>query len=230
MMELTTGLLEESIKFHKGKVNLLEINNKELFNKLIYMLNRNINIDDLNDEVYLYEDNIEISINKNCMLIYDFFNVFANQSKILKRFYEDIAKEYSYVYEEEGIIKLQKKLLQSIKDILMEYDYELTYKEFMDIKDILKILDVKFNKNFYDKPLDNLFLLIDLISNFNICRLIILVNAKCFFSKQELDELYKIIIYKRINVLFIEYYKDELSNNYESKILIDEDFDEFYFN
>ncbi|MBW6409666.1 type II-A CRISPR-associated protein Csn2 [Clostridium weizhouense] len=230
MIELCTELLDESIKFNINKVNVLEINNKELFNKVVYALNKNINTNEYFGEMYLYEKNEEIDLNRNCMIIHDFYNIFSNQTKILKGFYDDIEKEYKFNYEDETIISLQKPLIKSVRDILIEYDYELTQKETIEIKDLLKIMDVRFDVNYYDKPLENVFLLIDLIANFKICKVLIFVNAKCFFTQEELVEIYKMIVYKRINVLFVEYYKGESNKAYENKVLIDEDFDEFYIN
>lgn len=228
MIELGTELLDENIKFVEGKVNVLEINNKDLYNKLVYRLNRKINMDEDFDDIYLYEDEKEIAISKHCNLVYDLFNIFSNQTKILKSFYEDIVKEYNYTNEEQDRITLQKPLIKSIKKILVEYDYELSVKEIIDIKDLLKVLDVKFDYNHYDNPFENILLLIDLISNFKISKVLILINAKCFFSEKELEEIYKMITYKKVNVLLVEFYKAQLNKECENKVLIDEDFDEFY--
>lgn len=228
MIELVSELLEENIKFIEGRVNILEVNNKELYNRIIYRLNKKINIDEDYEDIYLYEDNKEISVGKNCMLIYDLFNVFNNQTKIFKSLFDDIVKEYKFNYDEIEILSLQKELIDSIKEIILEYDYELNYKEVIDIKDLLKVLDVRFDNNHYDNPFENILLLIDLITNFKICKVLILINSKCLFSKDELEEIYKMILYKRINVLFVEVYKGDVDKKYENKVLIDEDFDEFY--
>ncbi|MGL5149397.1 MAG: type II-A CRISPR-associated protein Csn2 [Clostridium sp.] len=228
MIEFSISVLEEIIKFEGDRVNVLEVNNKELFNKVVYLLNKNINGCSDEGDIYLYENNKEINVSKNVMLIYDFYNIFSNATKIIKSFYDDVAKEYKFNYEENEIIKMQKELVESIRSVLIEYDYELTFKEIIDIKDLLKVLDVKFDVDFYDKPLDNIFLLIDLVSNFKISKLVILVNCKCYFTNTEMEEIYKMIVYKRINVLFVEYYKGENNKIYENKVVIDEDFDEFY--
>lgn len=230
MMKLVSEYLEKEIEFKEGKVNLLEINNRELFNKFIYVLNKNININDYLEGVFLYEDSKEISLNKNCIMIYDFYNIAANQSKILKHLYDNIEKEYKLIYDSSEIMKMQKALLESIRDIIIEYDYELKQKENLEIKDILKILDLKFDSDYYDKPLENIYLIIELMEAFKIYKVIVLINVKCYLSKEEVKELYKMINYKRINALFIEYYKDEVIDENERKIMIDNDYDEIYIN
>lgn len=228
MIEINISLLESEVKFNNDKVNVLEINNKKLFNKMTHLLNKTINGNEDDSDILLYDNNKEISLSKNTMLIYDMYNIFSNQTKIIKNFYDDVAKEYRYNYEDDEILKLQKDLVESIRNVLIEYDYELTCKEIIDIKDLLKVLDVKFDTDVYDKPLDNILLLIDLIDTFKICKVVIFVNAKCYFSNEEMDEIYKMIIYKRINVLFIEYYKGANNKSYENKVIVDDDFDEFY--
>lgn len=228
MIKFGCELLDATIEFSEDRVNILEINNKKLFNEVVYRLNKSINMGEDPDGIILIENDEEIAFSKNALIIYDFFNVDVNQGKVIKKLYEDIEKEFKFNYEEEEIIKLQKELLTSIRDILMEYDYEFTQKEVLDIKDILKIMELKFDTNYYDKPLENIFLLFDLISNFQICKVMILVNAKCYFSSSEIIELYKMAKCKRINLLMIEYYSDDEKLIYENKIIIDEDYVEFY--
>lgn len=227
MMKLVSELLDSPIEFNENYINILEINDKKLFNKMVYSLNKSINLNEDIEGIYLLENNTEINLSKNSIIIYDFFNIDVNQSKMLKALYEDIAKEYRFNYDDETIISIQKNLIGSVREILMEYDYEFTQKETVDIKDLLKIMELKFDINYYDKSIENIFLLIDLVSAFNLYKLVVLVNAKCYFNSEEINEIYKMSKYKRINLLLVEFYKDETKKTLENKILIDEDFDEF---
>lgn len=228
MIKLGCELLESKIEFDDNNVKVLEIKNKRLFNELIYKLNKSINSDEILEGIILLEEDKEISFNKNAMIIYDFFNLDINQSKIIKNVYEEISKEYKLNYDDENIVSLQKELLGSIRTILYEYNYEFTQKEVLDIKDILKIMELKLDINYYDKPLDNLLLLFELIANFSICKLLILVNLKAYVEEEEISEVYKMIKYRGINVLVIEYNTDDIKKQRETKVIIDEDYDEFY--
>ncbi|MGL5869584.1 type II-A CRISPR-associated protein Csn2 [Clostridium chrysemydis] len=224
MIKIVTDLLENDIEFKENYINILEINNKSVFNKLLYLINRNIYSKE-DDEIIIYNDLEQLNFSKSCLVIYDYFNCIANQNKVLKLLYEDISKEYSFNYENNEYMELQSKLLNSINTVLCEYEYKFDKKEFLEIKDILKIMDLKFDQEHYDKPFENIMLLIDLIDNLKICKIIIFVNLKCYLKEGELKEVYKMIKYKRINVLLIEFYNNKKVEG-ENKISIDEDYDE----
>lgn len=228
MIKIICELLEKPISFTEDKVNILEVSNKVIFNELLYRLNKSINRDDIQPGIVLLENDLEISFSKNVFMIYDLFNLDINNSKLLKIIYEEINNDFKFNYSDEVIISLQKELIETIKNTLMEYEYEFIHKEVLDIKDILKAIDLKLDINYYETPLENLFLLFDLISNFKIYKVLILVNAKCYFNNEELDEIYKMAKYKKINLLLIEYYNDNKKKRLESKVIVDEDFDEFY--
>lgn len=228
MIKFGCELLEDKLIFETGDIKVLEINNKKLFGELLYKLNKSINTDEILEGIILLEDDKEISFKKDAMIIYDFYNFDINQTKIIKSLYEEISKEYKFIYDDSMILSLQKELLGSIREVLVEYDYEFSQKEILDIKDILKIMDVKFDTNFYDKPLDVILFIFDMIENFKICKLLILVNAKCYFNSNELEEIYKMARYRGIRLMLVEYYSSLDKINGESKIHIDEDYDEFY--
>lgn len=227
MIIIRSELLENDIEFLDEYINVLEIKNRELFRKFTYLLNKNINSSNANEEIILLEDNNRIDMTKNIFLIYDIYNLDLNHNKILKSLYEDLNKEYNFNYSEEELIEIQCKLLENIKSILIDYDYEFTMKDFLTVKDILKALELKLNLDYYDNPMENILALFEIISTFKIYKVIVLLNAKCYFTKDELSEIYKVAKYKRINILFVEYYIDESLQPYENKTVIDNDFDEF---
>lgn len=230
MISLMIDLIESDIKFVEEYVTVLEIYERNLFNKIIYRLNKAIICGEDVEGINLYNDNIEMTLGKVALMVYDIFNPNVNQNKIIKSLYESVSKGYYASFDEEEVFNSQKAILQSVNDILMEYEYELTRRDVLDIKDILKIMDVKFNTDYYDNPLENIYLLFDLMNNFNICKVLILVNCKCYFNDEELEEVYKMAKYKGINLLLIESYRDEKLRSLEKKIIIDEDFDEFTIN
>ncbi|MEG0129050.1 type II-A CRISPR-associated protein Csn2 [Clostridium sp.] len=230
MISLIMDNIEYDIEFTDEYVSVLEIQEKSLFNKVIYRLNKAIACGEDVEGVRLYSDCLEMTLGKAAILVYDMFNPNINQSKIIKYLYEEVSKDYTALFEEEGVFNNQKPILQSVNDILLEYEYQFTKRDILDIKDILKIMDVKFDTDYYDNPLENIYLLFDLINNFKICKVLILVNCKCYYTEEDLNEVYKMAKYKGINLLLIESYKDEKHRPLERKIVIDEDFDEFIIN
>ena len=86
---------------------------------------------------------------------------------------------------------------------------------------------MKFNEYYYDNPFDNIICLFDLISNFKLYKIIVLVNLKLFFNDEEIVEIYKSALQRNIKLLVIEYSEENYLLEYENKLYIDNEFDEF---
>ncbi|MBZ9607279.1 type II-A CRISPR-associated protein Csn2 [Clostridium estertheticum] len=97
------------------------------------------------------------------------------------------------------------------------------------MKELLKTINFKFDSNYYDNPFDNIMGIFDLVSTFKLYKVIIVVNAKCYFKEEELEEIYKAAKYRNINLLLIESIIDAQLKYLENKLSIDNDYDEFIF-
>lgn len=229
MIKFRIFAFENEIIFDDNYINILEISNKSMFKHIVYTLNKLVNDKDVESEEFLLEENSKVlSFSNDVLMIYDCFNIDFNDSKFIKHIYTDI--ENIYKMETEGWEELQKYynyLLTNINKILVDYDYELECKSQVQVKDILKAVGLKFNMEYYDKPLENLICLFDLVSTFKLYKVLILANAKCFFNNEELEQLYRAAKYRDINVLFIESQVDNNLKLLENKLYVDEDFDEF---
>ena len=225
MISLRFDNIETKINFDERYINILQISNKELFKRISYNINKAVK--DEIDEVVMFDENKIYNISKEVMVINDFYSIDLNSTKMLKLLYKDIATKYTLEYGYESIQLDIKDVYNSIVDTLNDYDFNFTYKEEIDIIDLIKSLDVKFDREFYDNPYDNLMYLYDVVSNFKICKIIVLINAKLFLNENEIKQMYKQALHKDIKLLLIEYGDEEDILEYESKIYIDEDFDEF---
>lgn len=230
MINMKIFSFENEIEFDEDYVNVLEIEDRSMFKHIISELNQLINYNDENsEEIILIEGNKKLDFFNNTILIYDCFNINFNETKILKQLYSDIEKRYRTEYTEEDIQKYYNSILLNINKILFDYEFEFEYKETIEIKEILKAIGLRFSTQYYNKPLDNIIYLFDVVANFKLYKILIFVNIKCYFKEDELEELYKAAKYREINVLFIESQVDHKLNHLEKKLLVDEDFDEFIF-
>lgn len=74
-MKINVEYLEHAIEINDNQVNVLEIENKKLFYKLIKDLFR-IEQEGNIDEIIMYDDGIkEISLDKKIKVVVDFFNI-----------------------------------------------------------------------------------------------------------------------------------------------------------
>ena len=94
-----------------------------------------------------------------------------------------------------------------------------------DLNIVIKLLNISINKK--DNILDNLLLLIDIEKELCLNKLLIFVNLKQYLSKSELVELYKYLLYNNIDVLLIDSQAYGVNNEYEKKLIIDEELEEY---
>lgn len=227
MIELRMAILENIIKFDERFIQVLEIAPKDLYKKITFIFNKYFNnIEDGNDLILL-ENGKRLEVSKNILVINDFFNLDINSNKIIKALYNDIELEYNVEYGEDDLRKKLEEILSNLKEILLEYDFELEFKQELKLSELLKTLGLKFNQYYYDEPFTNLLCILDLISMFHICKILVLINVKVHFTEEELMELYKSALQRNIKLLIIESSSNNNILEYENKLFIDEDYDEF---
>lgn len=218
---------ENLIVFDERYVSVLEISEKELFKKIVYLVNKySKNIEEGNEIVLLENDN-RLEMSKNTLVVNDFYNVDINSNKILKSLYNEIEIQYNYEYGEENLLINLENIFRNLHEILCFYDFELEYKREIKISELLKCIGLKFNEYYYDNPFDNLICLFDLVSLFKLYKVVVLINVKAFFSDEEIIEIYKSALHRDIKLLLIEYGDESKLLEYENKLYIDIDFDEF---
>ena len=86
---------------------------------------------------------------------------------------------------------------------------------------------LKINVEKKNNLLDNLLILIDINNIFKINELLIFVNLKQYLNKEELNELYKYSVYNNVKILLIDSQSYGTCNEYEKKLIIDSNLDEF---
>lgn len=227
MITLRFICFENLIEFDERYINIVEIAEKELFKKSIYLINKFAkNIEDGNDVVLLDKEK-RLEISKNILVVNDFYNIDINSNKILKSLYNDIEIQYNYEYGDDNLLINLQNIFNNMGQVLSYYDFELEYKRELKVSEILKAIGLKFNEYYYDNPFDNIICLFDLISSFNLYKVVTLVNLKLFFNESEILEIYKSALQRNIKLLVFEYGEESTLLEYEKKLYIDNDFDEF---
>lgn len=230
MIEVVSSYFEEKVNLIENKVTILEIHDKLLLRKII----KNINLEILTkisvSKINFYEVNKKINLEKNCLIISDYFNIDFNNSTILKNLYlrieNDIIKEGKY----NKINELYNEMYNSYKDILHDYDFPFEFKNNLKVTEYLKFISLKFSKEDLCDPLESIYYLFEMINKLQLCEILIFTNFKMYFTNDELREIYKMSIYKGIKLFIIEGEDDRFIKEYEQKVIIDENYDDFFIN
>lgn len=225
-MKLKIVGFESELNLDDYYVNVVEIHNKNLFHKIISQLYDKHRGLDVNNELKIIDDIEEINFKKDVYFVDNYFNVDANNRRIINRLYMEIVKnilDYGYGSEYDLLINnLIKLILHSSNEISIN----ITFDNKIEINDFLKLLNIKIDEPMYCSIKENLYLLIDILSEFKMHKFILLCNLKNYIPIDELKELYKYSQYRKIKLVLIENVKDNKIEN-ENKLIIDENYDDY---
>ena len=219
--------LENDITFAEEYINILQIQDKKLFTNVINSLNDNINnIEDTKERIIILEGDTEIKIEKEVLMIIDVFNIDFNQKKIQNALYNKIEKIYKQEFERMSEFQtIFQKLQLNVLDVFNEFPFEFNYKESIGIQEYLKLLGLKISNN-KGKITDTIFSLIDVVKYLSVTKILKFVNLKLYLIDDELKEIYKYAMYKKVNILLIETVEEKEPLENEKILYIDSDYDE----
>lgn len=211
----------QDIIFNEESVNVLKIDNANLFCNVIK------NINDKANEILLLDENEQIlDIESNTYIIFDIFNIEYNSKKILNKIYDIIAQKISLNQDFE-LERLSSKMRKYLTEEINEMPFEFTMKEELEVQDILKLFNLKIDEMNYNTILEGLEFLVNSLSALNIANILIIPNLKLYLNHSELVEFYKYALYNNINLLIIERSIEEPRLQYENIYIIDNEFDDF---
>ena len=222
-MNLQINFIDNNIVFEDGKVNVIEIENKEYFYRIVSELNNLQNGIDSNEITYFVSEEEKQLLNKLNVYI-DYFNIDLNTRKnkiTLNKYIVNILDEEDINY----INNIDRKLKNCFKRIIQEIDIPINIDNDFLVDNYIKLVNPTINQK--DQLLDKLTLIIDFEKVFHSNEINIFINLKQYLSEIELEELYKYSIYNNVKILLIDNTSYGISNKYEKKLLIDSNLEEF---
>lgn len=223
-MNLKINYFDNNIKIENDYVQVIEIENKKTFYRLVSDLYK-IKNDEKLDEVFFYDDNNqEINMYNKVDLYVNFFDIDLNSKKNLNALNKNIINSLTDNIKEE-ILNNFKKLAKSFTKILSDIDLPLSLNDNITVEDIIKLLKISINKT--DELLNNLLLIIDLEKVLKMNEILFFINLKQYLSQEELIEFYKYAIYNEIKIVLVDSQSYGIKLDYEKKLIIDANLDEF---
>lgn len=223
-MNLKINYFDNNIKIENDYVQVIEIENKKTFYRLVSDLYK-IKNDEKLDEVFFYDDdNQELNMYNKVDLYVNFFDIDLNSKKNLNALNKNIINSLTDNVKEE-ILNNFKKLAKSFTKILSDIDLPLSLNDNITVEDIIKLLKISINKT--DELLNNLLLIIDLEKVLKMNEILFFINLKQYLSQEELIEFYKYAIYNEIKIVLVDSQSYGIKLDYEKKLIIDTNLDEF---
>ena len=170
----------------------------------------------------LSEGGVPLELKKVSEMIINPYGLNINNKKILGKLYESIKKD---ILQSDRLIEWNELLAgihNFLESLFSDYDYFLDYAEEIDVKEVLKIMNVAFNENEGGR-LERLIDYCNLHQQVLGTTVFILVNIKSYFSLEQLQYLYEEAFYKKFYLIIIENKEYSIDNEQEIRYIIDED-------
>ncbi len=223
-MRLSIRYIDNIITFNNNSINCLEIENKSYFYKIVNDIN-NISVGDVIEDVVFTDDEYkELNLSNKINIIFDYFNFDFNSKKIISIINKKVNENIS-INDKDNLSKLYNKIRKIYFPILNDMDLNIDINNDFDLDLMIKLLNITIKSK--DNLLDNLILLIDIEKELNINKIIVFINLKQYLNKNELIELYKYLLYNNVVILLIDSQSYGICNEYEKKIIIDEELEEY---
>ena len=220
-MKITVSYLENNIEINNENINVLEIENKKIFFRLINDLNQICN-GNVIEGIKTFIDDKEVSITNKVNVISDYFNIdFSKYMLSINKLINENLKDNS----DKSLLLLYKKLIQKYNSIISTVDLPIMVNNDVTIESLTKILKLKIN--YKNSIIENLFSIIELERSLKYSKFIVLVNLKQYLDDTELKELYKYSIYNNVNIILVDSQCYGCSHDFEKKLIVDDNLVEF---
>lgn len=206
------------ISFSANTPLVLVIEKKDLFSIIVSDLWRQSSGEE--GKCILSNINSTLELNKDVVFIIDPFSVNYNEKRVLTSVYEDLDEICNSNYWGD-VADINTRIIELLEAINDKSEFHLTYKLNFQLKELLKIYNVKLLYE-DDSLLDRISSYIKLLHRVRNVKLIIFVNLKTFLNDEQLNLLFKECLYEDICIMDIENVDFGKSAN-EKYVIIDKD-------
>ncbi|MGN1417706.1 MAG: type II-A CRISPR-associated protein Csn2 [Acutalibacteraceae bacterium] len=216
-MRFGCDFLSEPIALSEKYINVLSIENKAVFRKLIKALLQG----EPEEENFIFSKNYTpLSFKKNICLIYDCYNL-TYSSSFLKKIYEDMADFCNDELLHETF-ELKRIITDYIERVAEEFDFDFSFNDEIVLQDIFKMQNIRPVTD-SSNLLESVYEYIVLMKKYTTVECFVIIGLHQNFSSAELEVFYKEITDRQIRLLVVESTTDFERLSVEKLIIIDED-------
>jgi len=199
-MRLMHNIFSRPIEFRENEINVLVIENPTILLQLTHEL---INQSKGEEGRYILSNNFEpVEISKSCEVITDIFSIDINKRKIITKVYNLLeTKIMNDCYIQ--VLEMRTLLCSLMEEFIDLSDLPMSYNHEIDVIGIMKLVELKIDA-YCENILETVINYIDVINELFGVSCFVFLNIKCYFTYQEMLEIYKHVHYKKINLLLIE--------------------------
>lgn len=224
-MKLQFTKLEEIICFSADQVVTLQIEDRQLFSRVISSL-----ISEEGEEAiepYRFWENDEKKISpKRAVLVINTLPALPLMDRVLLgKLYEHISSALEQDIERtETSTEISRQLIMDCENLNTMLWGTYSFNTSWSLATFLKAFCFGPSVDQSESILDNFISFFGLCADINFNKPLVLVNMKSFFNKNELEALFEQAIFYGIELLLLESWNDETQYRYERKLVVDQGF------
>lgn len=169
----------------------------------------------------LVENEKNYEFGKNVEIILEPFSLELNNKKVKTKLYNDIKSIAQDDYFSQGL-EVHSHICNYLENLLERIPYPIKYKEEWNLLELLKAYSVELMEE-DDDACEKLFNYIKLVNQVCGISIFILVNIKQYLTEEQIDELYKLAMYSKIQLVLIEFNMYNKKADCEEIYILDED-------
>lgn len=218
-MKLINNRFEQCFDFDKFFAYFLIVENSKEYLKVIEELYAE-NFSNEESDFVLSKNGEILNLSKNCLFLYNYFDLDINNKKIISEINSKILKvfeSHDFVEDFSALNQLFININDKISnyfDLKLEYDDEITYDKFIKISGFKLSSESKF--------IERLLNYIKIYTELKKVKLVIFVGLSEFLSQEELMLFLKELEYLDLKCLLIESHQ-KYCFDFVGKIIIDKD-------
>lgn len=199
-MKLVNTYYNVELEMNENQITVLSVENPVAYTKIVGDFWHQINGE---EGSFILSDAGKIkNIAKEIECIFNPFAVDCNNKKVISKLYQELKSQSESVLQEETL-EINSHILGYLEKLIMTVPYSLKYNYDMDVNALMKMYDIQID-NQAEGLLENFVEYIKVVSRICGIKMFVLVDIKHYFTKEELQELYKSVFYEKIYLVIIE--------------------------
>ncbi len=216
-MKLVHPNIDFGFDFQKKNYYSLVIENADEFFRLTKQI---LNQTEGEEGQWVLSEVLPININKNILVLSDFYNLSCNNKKMESLLKSKILGLNGFVDMGEVLSRINADILDLNDIITSNFDFKIEYNDEITLESILKLLKYSFSDE--EILLKKVVNYIEIYSELNPIKLVVFVGMTALLNETDIENLIKEISYRDIKMFFIDSFDKQIFKK-ENKIIVDKD-------
>lgn len=187
------------IYLKENKIDVLVIENQQLFTQFLEKLMQKED----DDFILFSEKGKRLSVHKYIEIVHSPFLIDLNSKRMLGHLHKEL-KEVSEEYFFSEKEQINSAIISYMDKLVLKVPYPILFHLGLDVIDLYKMYDVRMDFENLEL-MEKIIYYIQLEKMLCNTKVLIFVNLKAFLNMEQLQEVYKVAFYNKVQILLLEF-------------------------